>query len=111
MSLKQQSYYYYINRSKCNPPPPFFLKKLIFKNSKSLLYTLRTLSLSLISQKYFNYIFNDQKGLKFRDQNLRSVDILHKKVKIFNFDTSLWAFTCSKLTIETLEQGMKYVQI
>ena len=25
-------------------------------------------------------------------------------------DTSQWAFTCSKLTIETLEQGVKYVQ-
>ena len=24
--------------------------------------------------------------------------------------TSQWAFTCSKLTIETLEQGVKYVQ-
>ena len=25
-------------------------------------------------------------------------------------ETSQWAFTCSKLTIETLEQGVKYVQ-
>ena len=24
--------------------------------------------------------------------------------------TTQWAFTCSKLTIETLEQGVKYVQ-
>ena len=30
---------------------------------------------------------------------------------IFTFTTSpQWAFTCSKLTIETLEQGVKYVQ-
>ena len=25
-------------------------------------------------------------------------------------DIYQWAFTCSKLTIETLEQGVKYVQ-
>ena len=25
-------------------------------------------------------------------------------------EQSQWAFTCSKLTIETLEQGVKYVQ-
>ena len=31
-------------------------------------------------------------------------------VNIDNVDTAQWAFTCSKLTIETLEQGVKYVQ-
>ena len=27
-----------------------------------------------------------------------------------NWIRAQWAFTCSKLTIETLEQGVKYVQ-
>ena len=28
----------------------------------------------------------------------------------FGGRASQWAFTCSKLTIETLEQGVKYIQ-
>ena len=35
--------------------------------------------------------------------------LMNKDVKTF-FHTFQWAFTCSKLTIETLEQGVKYVQ-
>ena len=32
------------------------------------------------------------------------------KLKFYHVVTSQPAFTCSKLTIETLEQGVKYVQ-
>ena len=45
------------------------------------------------------------------------VDLLHAdkhesflQLDAMNFDGTQWAFTCSKLTIETLEQGVKYVQ-
>ena len=41
-------------------------------------------------------------------------DFLHKRVYIIDFghikQDSQPAITCSKLTIETLEQGVKYVQ-
>ena len=32
------------------------------------------------------------------------------KSPVFELETTQPAFTCSKLTIETLEQGVKYVQ-
>ena len=43
------------------------------------------------------FLFNSSKLVSY-------VDFAIKKV------ISQWAFTCSKLTIETLEQGVKYVQ-
>ena len=38
------------------------------------------------------------------------VMILQKYTKLAPHLSTQWAFTCSKLTIETLEQGVKYVQ-
>ena len=35
---------------------------------------------------------------------------VNKKLFVLNKTTSQPAFTCSKSTIETLEQGVKYVQ-
>ena len=35
---------------------------------------------------------------------------LHFRFYNYDYDTSQRAFVCSKLTIETLEQGVKYVQ-
>ena len=44
-------------------------------------------------------------------QNFRGVSLkrLEHKISHFQFTTQP-AFTCTKLTIETLEQGVKYVQ-
>ena len=82
---RQQLHYYYINMLRCKPS--FFSKTLVFKNSETLLHTLK---LSLISLEIFykskqKLHFHDQKELKFFDQNLQSVAILHAKLKIFSF--------------------------
>ena len=48
-----------------------------------------------------------------RDEEHIGKLIKNKPLKIkgaYNLHTSQWAFTSSKLTIETLEQGVKYVQ-
>ena len=41
----------------------------------------------------------------------RSTETLNKVVLCGQEFLTQWAFICSKLTIETLEQGVKYVQI
>ena len=46
------------------------------------------------------------------DQEVPSLEIFHFKSKLIKFVISLPSrgFLCSNLTIETLEQGVKYVQ-
>ena len=54
----------------------------------------------------FNFLFYI---LKFKFQKVL-LSSWRELACFFINKTSQWAFTCSKLTIETLEQGVKYVQ-
>ena len=49
-------------------------------------------------------------GTKMEDCVLKWVDILKTITAGFRLASAHWAITCSKLSIETLEQGVKYVQ-
>ena len=47
--------------------------------------------------------------IKFKD-NVREKKLSHEVAKKVHLFCTQLAFTCSKLIIETLEQGVKYVQ-
>ena len=49
--------------------------------------------------------------IKFKGDNTTILEMLDNDIRMTSTTVSFQlGFTCSKLTIETLEQGMKYVQ-
>ena len=60
----------------------------------------------ILKTTYFQVI----KDYLFCDQVLQNVAVLERKFKKIFFQTSQPGFTSSELTLETLEQGVKYIQ-
>ena len=75
------------------------LKFIFIENKKKFFGDSSTIFVIL----HFAFLWTDQKlEIKIKDEN--------KKVRDVILNLTQPAITCSKLTIETLEQGVKYVQ-
>ena len=85
-------------------------KKLAKLTSKSSKLTVKTLNESV--EYCFGWIRSTSAEIYlYKDTNRYTRTMCEISVKYcFNFSIAQPAITCSKLTIETLEQGVKHVQ-
>ena len=58
------------------------------------------------------YIIIKKKIIELKDANVKEnpVNIWSRSCALCRFDNTQPAFTCSNLTTETIEQGVKYIQ-
>ena len=63
-----------------------------------------------LKKKHMRFIYPEKKSLKNIFHKNKTMNVIIDVEYRINYLTSQPATTCSKLIIETLEQGVKYVQ-
>ena len=87
-------------KSNCTQSEPKILRKRNHSNFREELF-----------RRYLKEVLKDDCNFNFNDDFSKTLDV-HTPVKIAKLrgNTFQPTFTCSKLTIDTLEQGLKFVQ-